>query len=234
MLSKTNPKVPVRDKSLDRSWPTSLADAKDNYPRHFARYSLARQYVWNKDVCDVACGVGYGCWLLSEDANSVLGLDAGTDAIKYAKAHFSASNTEFMEADLNRTWCTEQRFDTIISFETMEHLKKPELFLDQVVSHLKPEGQFILSVPNGPRDYQRQGSEGKHIQFFEKTSLRQLLDSRFQDVEFYSQTYRKNIKHFLQKCLKRTSIRLPENYIFLKGLHDEPATWLGIAKLKRI
>ena len=36
----------------------------------------------------------------------------------------------------------------MVSFETIEHLKEPELFLQEVRRVVKPGGTFIGSVPN--------------------------------------------------------------------------------------
>jgi len=42
----------------------------------------------------------------------------------------------------------ETRFDTILMFEVVEHMPKPEECLDIIVALLKPEGVFICSTPN--------------------------------------------------------------------------------------
>lgn len=41
-----------------------------------------------------------------------------------------------------------KKFDLILSFQVIEHLYQPELMLNQVKKHLKPNGLFILTTPN--------------------------------------------------------------------------------------
>jgi 2-polyprenyl-3-methyl-5-hydroxy-6-metoxy-1,4-benzoquinol methylase len=42
---------------------------------HLHRYAIARDYVKDKIVLDIACGEGYGSNLLAENATAVTGID---------------------------------------------------------------------------------------------------------------------------------------------------------------
>lgn len=93
--------------------------------RHIERYALIRQFAKGV-VCDAACGCGYGSYLLSTnpDVEQVIGLDAGKEAIAFAKQEYPDSKVEFHAANL-RTWTSSQPIDMLTSIETIEHIEDP-------------------------------------------------------------------------------------------------------------
>ncbi len=115
--------------------------------QHLARYSFASRYVKGKGVLDVACGSGYGSAMLCEaGANMVVGMDLSEVAVRYARRHYPKANLEFVVG--NAEGISELgSFDVVTSFETIEHLHRPEIFLDSVVQMLSPNGMFFVSTP---------------------------------------------------------------------------------------
>jgi SAM-dependent methyltransferase len=62
-----------------------------------------------------------------------------------AREHFKGP--EYIQGDLERKpWYG--TFDTIISFETLEHLANPQVVVGRFKESLNPGGVFICSVPN--------------------------------------------------------------------------------------
>ena len=106
--------------------------------RHLARYKMAYDYCKDKEVLDIACGCGYGSGLLSEVATSIIGGDYSQEAINYANVNWKKPNIEFKIVNIKDTPILGQ-FDTVISFETLEHInhaiEKTILFYK---SNLKP------------------------------------------------------------------------------------------------
>jgi len=49
--------------------------------------------------------------------------------------------------DLNRKWDFKKQYDTITSFEVIEHLQNPLLYLECIYNHLTPGGRVILTTP---------------------------------------------------------------------------------------
>lgn len=149
---------------------------------HLARYSMARPFAAAKRVLDIACGEGYGAYALATRWNAahVTALDIAPEAIASAKHNFSASNIKFDVAsayDLS-TLFPENSFDLIVSFETIEHLEDPELFLMQVKKVAAPDATIIISCPNDPRHYE-EGDEGNpfHMRTFTSSEFFGLVDS---------------------------------------------------------
>lgn len=119
---------------------------------HIARYSLASQYCLGKNVLDIACGEGYGSWLMAEQwgAASVLGVDCSVDAVNLARSQFSSDRVTFLSNQAERLieLADYGPFDLIISVETLEHVHDVNSFLEGVSSLLADGGHFICSVPN--------------------------------------------------------------------------------------
>ena len=116
---------------------------------HLRRYEAAMSYSSGKQVLDIACGTGYGSQMLrTSGAASVVGVDKFPIVIQYARQNYQIQGIEFVCVDAEEFEWPEQ-FDTVISFETLEHLPNPDKFLGRVRSLLRPEGKLLLSVPLG-------------------------------------------------------------------------------------
>ena len=119
------------------------------YSEHIQRYEFASDYCANKNVLDVACGVGYGSHLLSlKGAKTVLGIDISPEAIQYAINSYCAEGIQFIQGDVCQLTLNPNSFDVAVSFETIEHISCPEQFIIDIYHALKPGGIFICSTPN--------------------------------------------------------------------------------------
>ncbi len=89
----------------------------------------------------------------------------------------------------------EENFDLAISFETIEHLKKPKLFLKFIFDSLKPKGRLICSVPNqtlNPYDKKKYPYHFRHYTQSEMIVL--LKECGFYLTETFCQKDRVNCK----------------------------------------
>ena len=117
--------------------------------QHLQRYQFALDRIEGHRVLDLACGVGYGSYILSQaHERQVTGIDLDPGAIGYGQAHYQRSGLRLIVGDALR-WRNEAApFDTIVSFETIEHLPDPAGFVAHVATLLKPGGRFLVSAPN--------------------------------------------------------------------------------------
>jgi 2-polyprenyl-3-methyl-5-hydroxy-6-metoxy-1,4-benzoquinol methylase len=77
-----------------------------------------------------------------------------------------------------------EKYDVVIAGELVEHLSNPGRFLSNVRMHLRPEGRFILSVPNAYCYYNilsvifrgRVPVNDQHVCWYDKRTLRSLLE----------------------------------------------------------
>lgn len=143
--------------------------------QHIARYNFALQFALNKNVLDAACGTGYGCNILQEATSSLLGVDIDEETINYSKKLYC--NLDFKQYDLNKEFPTE-KFDLCISFETIEHLEKPEIFLQNVSNNCE---EFLFSIPiNNPSKY--------HIQVWNKEEIINMINKYWSKINWYHQS----------------------------------------------
>lgn len=116
---------------------------------HKERYRFAANYVKNKTVLDIACGVGYGSAILKRaGAKRVLGIDINKEAINYAHAYYQAPGISFRIGNALAIPSKSKSVDVVISLETIEHVKNANLFLKELARVLKDGGVLILSTPN--------------------------------------------------------------------------------------
>ncbi len=118
---------------------------------HWHRYFAAASMATGKEVLDIACGIGYGSHLLSQQARRVVGVDVDPATISCARDKYSAPNLNFLAGDCGHIPIPGQAvFDLIVSFETIEHVAADvqKSFLSEVKRLLKPGGLFLVSTPN--------------------------------------------------------------------------------------
>lgn len=111
---------------LDRA---ELAKVEREYALelHYMRYHFARQIV-SGVVLDVACGCGYGTYMLTQktpEIRLVIGVDSSIDAIEHANRHFKVEKNLFVCSSI-ANFEYEGQFDWAVSIETIEHLREPE------------------------------------------------------------------------------------------------------------
>ena len=115
---------------------------------HTERYKFAAQFVKDKDVLDIACGVGYGSDMLKKaGAKNVDGVDISEEAIKYAKSNYSVDGINFIVSDAVK-YIPNKKYDVIVSFTTIEQVLDFKGFLGNLYNLLNPGGTLIISTFN--------------------------------------------------------------------------------------
>jgi SAM-dependent methyltransferase len=121
--------------SEERLVPEEAVEA--SLQEHLARYRFAKDHARGR-VLDVACGTGYGTAMLG-----AVGVDLSLEALRYARRH----PAPYVAADAARLPFG-RTFDSVVSFETIEHVADPGRFVAECARVLKPGGAFIVSTPN--------------------------------------------------------------------------------------
>ena len=119
---------------------------KDIRRDHRARYELADKILpKNSSVADVFCGNGYGTNLLARN-RTALGIDGSAEAIAIARKKYSSNRARFdcqCFPNLNL-----KNYDSVVSFESVEHVNNGENFLQYLIDSVLPNGCLIFSTPN--------------------------------------------------------------------------------------
>lgn len=151
---------------------------------HIERYKWAAQYLpAGSRVLDLACGVGYGAWMLAAAGHAVIAVDRSQEAIDYARAHYARAGVTFMCATAElydpRQNPVVNSFDAIVSFETIEHLRHPEPILEKW-RDLAP--LLIASVPN-EAVFPHAGRIKHHFRHYRPFEFKELLEKAGYDIE---------------------------------------------------
>jgi SAM-dependent methyltransferase len=158
---------------------------------HYHRYLYAIPFVIGKNVLDIACGEGYGSALLAPHAALVVGVDVSAEAIEHARRKYVRDNLRFLRSGAEFIPIPEHHsFDTVVSFETIEHLDEPtqEEFALEVKRLLKSDGVLLMSTPNR-LTYTPSSSEKNpyHLREFSTEEFLQFLRGHFETVCLLSQ-----------------------------------------------
>lgn len=121
---------------------------------HLNRYLSAKKFVAGKKVLDIACGEGYGSYLMKQwGAKEVTGVDISEEALAVAKEKFSCGGIIYINHTAEELPFENDCFDVVVSYETVEHLDYPEKFLAEIKRVAKKEATIIISCPNDPYYY---------------------------------------------------------------------------------
>lgn len=192
---------------------------------HKARYALASAYTKGKDVLDAACGCGYGSLMLANEggARSVLAVDIDADSIRYGKVRYPHACIQRNVMDVKDIGIL-NAFDVAVSFETIEHISEPEVFLSKVHRALRPSGYFLVSTPIAQRTTNTPHNKF-HVTEWSYKDFHALLAKHFSIEEIYVQSVETTpnrtttlMKRFLNSpgklpdsSLKKQTGALPQN-----------------------
>jgi SAM-dependent methyltransferase len=156
----------------------SPAEISDNYV--FQRNLFAYREVVpliSGYVLEIGTGTGYGIELIARYADKLITVDKIEPPVDLKKFR----NTEFRKLNVpDFSIFGDAVFDTIISFQVIEHIENDVLFIKEIRRMLKPGGRFIVTTPNRRMSLTR---NPWHVREYTCTELRQLLESMFTDVK---------------------------------------------------
>ncbi len=153
---------------------------------HLARYNFAKSFAEGKSVLDVACGAGYGTAVIADVARRVVGMDRSGTAVRYARTRYRRANTAFLVGDAGGLPFPEASFESVVSFETIEHLPEIPRYLEEVRRVLRPGGVFVVSTPKARMTTIRPANPHHAIEYSSR-DFRALLRKYFGTVDPYSQ-----------------------------------------------
>ena len=157
---------------------------------HLIRYVFAMEGIAGKDVLDIACGSGYGTFIMSYLAKSVSGYDyskeALDEALKFPYRCDACLEIRNLEEDKPLNNHKHEQFDVVTCFETIEHVANPEVLMKNIVNAVKPGGIIYLSTPN---DLNKTDDNRWHKVHFDFYSLFHFIKDHVgdKDIKLYGQ-----------------------------------------------
>lgn len=115
---------------------------------HLARYLFAGKYVKGL-ILDLAAGSCYGSSILARnESNYVVSADVDKMSLFYGKRVFQRRNMDVVVSSAEYLPFRNERFESVVSIETLEHIKEPSAAIKQINRVMKAFGLLILSTPN--------------------------------------------------------------------------------------
>jgi len=95
-------------------------------------------------VLDVGCSTGHFIDMIKDKAKKVAGHELNIKEVNFCreKLGLDVSNKPLSER------FKEKRFDYITMIYVLEHIAEPKSFLNELKKFLKPDGKFVILVPN--------------------------------------------------------------------------------------
>lgn len=194
----------------------NLASEEDRQ-LHLSRYQFARELFDPHWQClDAACGSGYGASFLADKVRSVDGVDVDPSAIDFARTTYKQSNLTYHCADLQSTLpFSNETFDAITSFETLEHVSDQTKMTSEFHRVLKPGGILVISTPDR-RASERIGLDNHfHVAELSKREFVELLSRSFTVEQLFGHgdgkpvaTHWRAIHQFLKLATRFTSTKV--------------------------
>lgn len=172
------------------------------------------------NLLEVGCGEGRGVGVLLEQVASYHGVDKIGKVIENLR-------TEFPQATFEQTiippldTLDSNAYDTVVSFQVIEHIEDDRFFLEEIYRVLKPGGKAIISTPNIKHTLSR---NPWHIREYTPDQLKVLCEGIFDTVETmgiggnekvwaYHEANRKSVRRIMRFDIFNLQYRLPASLL---------------------
>ena len=167
-------------------------------------------------VLDLGCGSGYGTAELADALPRIVGLDRVAH-----DPENSRDNIDWVRADLRGNPLSPGSFELIVSFQVIEHLDDPHVYLDSIAELLAPGGTAIITTPN---ILTSDKINPFHVHEYESDELRDCLASYFDDVLMQGVGISKKVKPYFEARLARIEKIMRIDPLGIRNLL--PRAWL--------
>ena len=111
---------------------------------------LVKKYVVGKYILDAGCGTGHTTLELLNSGYDVTAIDSSQEMVDFTQSILKESDYrgEVYFLDLTNTNVLgENKFDTVVCLDVLEHIEDDELAIKNLYHVLKKNGHLIVSVP---------------------------------------------------------------------------------------
>ncbi len=140
-------------------------------------YLVAKEWV-KGDLLEVGCGEGRGIELLLPSFGSFTAIDKIESAVALLRSKFPQG--KFVSGHLPPLPFEDNAFDSVVSFQVIEHIQDDLLFLKEIYRVLRPGGLALITTPNRLMSLSR---NPWHVREYTAGELTRLAQTIFQSVE---------------------------------------------------
>jgi 2-polyprenyl-3-methyl-5-hydroxy-6-metoxy-1,4-benzoquinol methylase len=163
--------------------------------RHQAAYELARSHLPTGFVLDLGCGSGHGTATLAAAHERVVGLDR----VRPDRAS-RAVGGDYVCAQLEGIPFAPRSFGLIVSFQVIEHLHDPTVYLGAIAALLAPGGVALITTPN---TLMSDHVNPFHVHEYQAEELAACLRRRFRSVELLGIGASEPVRRYLEQRSQR-------------------------------
>ena len=175
---------------------TSDTEPSDGPVHHrlLKAYVIARDLV-HGDLLEVGCGEGRGIGLVMDKIGSYTALDKIDEALEPLRQRYPAGR--FIAGHIPPfRGIADNRFDSVICFQVIEHIEDDGALLREIHRVLKPGGQAWITTPNRPMSLTR---NPWHVREYTAEELLTLAGKVFQEAAMQGITGNEKVMAYYEK-----------------------------------
>jgi SAM-dependent methyltransferase len=172
-----------RRAGADRDWSGAEAHIKTNQDQVVRRWKFLKEYLTaGKSILEIGCSSGFMMDAFKQAKIEVTGIEPSKQFLDYLK---QKGHRAFESISQLKKALPDKRYDLIVHFFVLEHIRDTEAFIREQLELLKPEGTIIAEVPcvNDPLTsiykipaFERFYWSIAHHYYFNPASLARILD----------------------------------------------------------
>ena len=156
---------------------------REQLERLYHRYRFALEFACGKDVLEVACGSGIGLGFLAGSAKTVVGGDIDVKNLSVARQIYKDTPIAIQGMNAHNLPFKQESFDSILLFEAVYYLDRPDYFLKEASRVLRRDGKLIICTVNKDwKDFHP--SPYAHV-YYSVLELSSLLKGTFRHVQIF-------------------------------------------------
>ncbi len=201
---------------------TSDQIVSDNplHQRLLKPYVIANQWI-KGDLLEVGCGEGRGIDWMLPSVSSYTAIDKIESAVALLREKYP--NCKFVSDHLPPLPFDDNSFDSVVSFQVIEHIENDDLFLKEIFRVLRPGGIALMTTPNRLQSLSR---NPWHIREYTAQELTNLAQTIFPMVEMKGVTGNQKVMTYHER--NRKSVNKIMRWDIFDLQHRLPASLLRI------
>jgi SAM-dependent methyltransferase len=183
----------------------------------------------HSELLELGCAYGFFLDEVRTSVASAWGIDISADAVRFARTerHVNVVQGDYLSINLGR------KVDVVVMWDTIEHLKHPQLFVEKIAQDLKPGGVLALTTGDiGALAARLLGRRWRlihppsHLHYFSAATMSNLLHQKGFDVIHLSHPGNSRSLRFALYFVTVLQMKRPQLYKALEGfrLFDRHAT----------